>query len=194
MRELALHVMDIVQNSLSAGADKVLLELEEDLPRELLTIRISDNGKGMTGEQAQQAVHPFYTTGPKKAGLGLPLFREAARRTGGELFVGSEPQKGTSVTAVFHTASIDMAPLGDINGTVMLLIVCNPGIELVFSRKRRTAAGKETAFCLCEKTLPGLSRKTPAAAPEIKKWLEKQTKTLCAEREKPVLEKGLEYF
>lgn len=194
MRELALHVMDIVQNSLSAEADRILLELEEDLSRELLTICISDNGKGMTRQQAQQALHPFYTTGPKKAGLGLPLFREAAKRTGGGLFVESEPQRGTSVTAVFHTASIDMAPLGDINGTVMLLLVCNPGVELVFSRKRRTAAGKETAFCLCEKTLPGLSRKTPAAAPKIKKWLEEQTEALCAEQKDPVQEKGSKHF
>ena len=74
MRELALHVMDIVQNSLSAGADKVLLELEEDLPRELLTIRISDNGKGMTGEPGTAGSASFLHHRPQKSGAGASSF------------------------------------------------------------------------------------------------------------------------
>lgn len=191
MRELALHVMDLVQNSLSAGADQIVLELEEDLSLGLLTLSISDNGKGMTQEQAQQAVRPFYTTGPKKAGLGLPLFREAAKRTSGELFITSELQRGTKVTAVFHTSSIDMPPLGDINGTVRLLFVCNPDTELTFFRKRRVSAEKEAELCLCEATLQsilqGLSRSVPEAALRIGDWLEEQTRALYAKGSKTTL-------
>ena len=50
MRELALHILDLVQNSIEAGAGKVTLEIVEDLKSDTLAIRVSDNGKGMTQE------------------------------------------------------------------------------------------------------------------------------------------------
>ena len=50
MRELSLNVLDIAQNSLSAGATLVEITVTEDTAADQLTIVIKDNGRGMTGE------------------------------------------------------------------------------------------------------------------------------------------------
>ena len=48
MRELSLNVMDIVQNSISAGADLITLSVRESRREDSLVISIRDNGRGMT--------------------------------------------------------------------------------------------------------------------------------------------------
>ena len=51
MRELSLNVMDIAQNSISAGAGLITIEVREDRGEDTLSISIRDNGRGMTPEQ-----------------------------------------------------------------------------------------------------------------------------------------------
>lgn len=138
MRELALNLMDLAQNSIAAGASFISVKLEEDRARDLLVFRITDNGGGMTKEQAALAASPFYTTRTTRSiGLGLPLLKAEAERTGGELILRSSPGKGTEVAALFHPSHIDMVPLGDLEGTVRLLQTCNPQIKFSFSRECR---------------------------------------------------------
>ena len=104
MRELSLNVLDIAQNSISAGATLIEIEIREDTAGRLLTIRIADDGCGMTPEKLKSVADPFYTTRTtRKVGMGVPLFRMAAEMTGGGFEITSEPGKGTTVTALFHT-------------------------------------------------------------------------------------------
>lgn len=136
MRELSLNVMDIAQNSISAGASLITLEVEEDLTRDLLRISVKDNGRGMTPEQVQNVTDPFYTTRTtRKVGLGVPFFRMAAQLSGGDLTIQSAVGEGTTVTAVFGLSSIDRMPLGDMNGTISTLVQCNPQIDWVYTRR-----------------------------------------------------------
>ena len=73
MKELSLNILDITQNSLTAGATLVGISLIEDQAG-LLTLTISDNGRGMSEEIVKGVTNPFYTTRTtRKAGLGLPL-------------------------------------------------------------------------------------------------------------------------
>ena len=51
MKELSLNVLDVAQNSISAGATLVTIETIEDAAADRLYINILDNGKGMTPEQ-----------------------------------------------------------------------------------------------------------------------------------------------
>ena len=133
MRELSLNVMDIAQNSLSAGASLTQIVVEESSAEDTLTLKIIDNGRGMTAEQAARVTDPFFTTRTtRKVGLGVPLFKMAAEQTGGSFSIESEPGKGTTVTAVFKPSHIDMTPLGDINSTVGLLIYSNPDRDFIF--------------------------------------------------------------
>lgn len=136
MRELSLNVMDIAQNSISAGASLITLEVEEDLTRDLLRISVKDNGRGMTPEQVQNVTDPFYTTRTtRKVGLGVPFFRMAAQLSGGDLTIQSAVGEGTTVTATFGLTSIDRMPLGDMNGTISTLVQCNPQIDWVYTRR-----------------------------------------------------------
>ena len=135
MRELSLNVMDIAQNSVSARASMIGIDVMENVDK--LLIRISDNGRGMSPEQVKSVTDPFYTTRTTRdVGLGVPLFKQAAEQTGGELEIASEPGGGTVVKATFFTGHIDMTPLGDINETIVLLISCNTHIDFVYTREK----------------------------------------------------------
>ena len=97
MKELSLHLLDIAQNSISAGARHVDLRVEESGERLVLTV--ADDGRGMAPEFLAAVTDPFTTTRTtRKVGLGLPLLRLAAEQTGGSLAVESQEGKGTTVT------------------------------------------------------------------------------------------------
>jgi anti-sigma regulatory factor (Ser/Thr protein kinase) len=133
MKELSLHILDIAQNSIAAGADKVTIHIIEDTVADTLVIGIYDNGRGMDEEERAKVLNPFYTTRTtRKVGLGLPLFQAAARQCNGELFIESVSGRGTRVKAVFQHSHIDRAPIGDIIGTLLTLIVCNPNIHFKY--------------------------------------------------------------
>ena len=124
MRELSLHILDIVQNSREAGATLVELTIEEELTANRLTITVRDNGRGMDETQLARIFDPFYTTRrTRHVGLGLPLFKAAAERCNGDLTVTSEVGQGTVVQATFQHNHIDRAPLGDVTGTLMAIIL-----------------------------------------------------------------------
>ena len=136
MKELSLHILDVAKNSVKAGATLVGIDINTD--REgMMTIRISDNGCGMTEEVLKRVTDPFYTTRTtRKVGLGLPLLRFAAEQTGGSFSLTSSTEEGKSGTVVstrFNTNSIDCMPMGDIVSTVCTLIAGSPDIDFVFN-------------------------------------------------------------
>ena len=91
MEELSLHILDIVENSIRAGADEVEIRINEDEATDLLEIEIKDNGTGMDQSTLGKALDPFFTTkSVRKYGLGLSLFREAVQSAGGDMLIQSE--------------------------------------------------------------------------------------------------------
>ena len=136
MQELSLNVLDVAENSVRADASLVEITVEEDTAAGWLTIVIRDNGRGMTPEQVQTVIDPFYTTRTtRKVGLGVPFFRMAAQLSGGDLTIQSQVGAGTTVTATFGLTNIDRMPLGDMNGTISTLVQCNPQIDWVYTRR-----------------------------------------------------------
>jgi hypothetical protein len=124
MRELSLHILDVLQNSLEAGATLVELAIEEDLAADQLVITVRDNGRGMDEATLAHVIDPFYTTRKtRQVGLGIPLFQAAAERSNGDLTITSQVGKGTVVRAVFQHSHIDRAPLGDMTGTLLSFIL-----------------------------------------------------------------------
>ncbi len=141
MRELALHVLDLVQNSLRAGANLIEVEILEDTDLDRLTITVRDDGCGMEENLKEKVLDPFTTTRTtRKVGLGLPLLKMAAERAGGRLTLDSEPGKGTVVEAAFQHSHIDRMPLGDMAGTILTVIISNPKVNLVY---RHQVDGRE---------------------------------------------------
>ena len=140
MKELSLNILDITENSTKAKAELILIEIIDENP--LLTIKITDNGVGMTEDVLLSVANPFYTTRTtRKVGMGIPLFRLAAEQTGGSLSIESKhinefpDTHGTTVTAVFNKNHIDFTPLGDIVSTITTLIQGHPDVDFVFTHK-----------------------------------------------------------
>jgi anti-sigma regulatory factor (Ser/Thr protein kinase) len=136
MLELALHIMDLVQNSLAAGATRVEIEIGEFLAEDRLTIEIRDNGRGIPEEMIARVTDPFVTSRKARGvGLGLPLLKAAAESCGGGLEVRSETGRGTSVRARFRLSHIDRAPLGNIGETMGILIAGNPAVDFFYEHR-----------------------------------------------------------
>lgn len=146
MKELSLNILDIVENSVKAGA--ALTEILLGEADGVLTLCIRDNGCGMDAETVKRVTDPFYTTRTTRSvGMGLPLLKLEAQQTGGDVTVVSKDKKtdpddhGTEVTATFHTAHIDCPPLGDLPATIMTLVQGHPDTDFLFCHERQ---GKET--------------------------------------------------
>ncbi|MFA6926265.1 MAG: ATP-binding protein [Bacteroidales bacterium] len=133
MNDLALHLLDIVQNSLVAGASFITIEVDENPAGNLLTISVKDNGRGMSPEQVQKLSAPFFTSRTtRKVGLGVPLLEHTAEQSGGGLEVVSVPGKGTCLTTRFQYDHLDRPPLGDVANAVVLMISANPGVDFAY--------------------------------------------------------------
>ena len=141
MRELSLHILDIVQNSISAAASLISICIDEDIEGDRLTIKIKDNGRGIPEDILLHITDPFYTTRKtREVGLGLALFAQTARRCEGDLQVDSRIGEGTEVTAFFSFSHIDRPPMGDIKDTLLSLIALNPDLDFIY---RHSYGGRE---------------------------------------------------
>ena len=141
MKELSLNILDVAKNSVTAGATKIEILVEET--PEQLAITITDNGCGMTPEFVKRVTDPFTTTRTtRKVGMGLPLMKMEAQMSGGDLSIESTVGEGTTVTSWFDPGNIDMPPLGDLTSSITTLIQGSPDIDFVFTH--RTPAGEYT--------------------------------------------------
>ena len=183
MKELALHMLDIAQNSIAAGARRVVLTVEESGGR--IRLEAADDGRGMDPAFLARVTDPFTTTRTtRKVGLGLPLLRLAAEQTGGGLEIRSAPGKGTKVTAAFFSGHIDCPPLGDMAATVALLVQGLPeGMDLVYAHRR----GGETFQMDTAQLREILGPEVPLSLPEVTRWVEDYIRE--GERELPPEEK-----
>lgn len=128
-----MHIMDIFQNSITARATQISLEIRENMDEDNYTITIKDNGIGMSPEFVSKVTDPYVTTRTtRKIGLGIPLLKQNAERTGGEFAIISTEGIGTTVTANFVMNHPDRPPLGDIAGTMVLLAAANPEIVIQY--------------------------------------------------------------
>lgn len=136
MLELALHILDILRNTVEAGATCVELTVTEDEPADRLTITVRDNGRGMTEQTVQRVLNPFYTTRTTRhVGLGLPLYAAAAEAAAGSLTICSRPGEGTTVEATFQLNHPDRQPLGDMAGTLVAFLLAERAPELRYTHR-----------------------------------------------------------
>lgn len=144
MRELSLHILDIVQNSIAAEATFVEISIEERTKEDLFIIRIIDNGRGMDKEFLKKVTDPFVTTRKtRKVGLGISLFKAAAERCNGCFAIESELNVGTTIEATFERNHIDRAPLGNMAETMITLIMAQDQVDYLY---RHVLDQKEFVF------------------------------------------------
>jgi len=167
MRELSLHILDALQNSVEAGASRIKLTIEEDMTADRLTIIINDNGRGMDTETVKKAVDPFYTTRTTRhVGLGLPLFAAAAQQCNGNLTLESELGKGTSLKIIFQHSHIDRAPVGDICGSLLTLLLAKSHVDLHYVHR---VNGRQFEFDTTD--IRAKLSDVPLSHPAVRDWL-----------------------
>jgi len=131
MEDISLHILDIAENSLRAGAQNIIIRVIEH--NNTLTLEIEDDGKGMKEEMLRNATNPFFTTKHgKKFGLGLSLLSQAAQEAGGEVKIENCKMHGIKIIASFNMDNIDSKPLGDLNKTIRVLKATHPEVNFMF--------------------------------------------------------------
>ena len=149
MREIALHLLDIAENSVAAQSKSISIHVHEDLLHDMLSASVIDDGRGMDADTAQQVQDPFYTTRTtRNVGLGIPLLKLAAEQAEGSFCLQSEPGKGTWVEAEFRHSNIDRMPLGDLASTFLTLLISHPQIDWTFLYRvtERNKASRDFLF------------------------------------------------
>lgn len=143
MEDLSLHVLDLAENALAAGATRIGIAVNENEKRDLLVLRVTDDGRGMTAEEKKRALDPFFTTKRKRTGLGLALLAQTAGLCGGAVAVESARMKGTKITARFRYHHIDRPPLTKMAETMMMLVFGHPEVDIRYRHRRN---GRVFAF------------------------------------------------
>ncbi|HEY5141563.1 MAG TPA: ATP-binding protein [Methylococcales bacterium] len=130
MRELSLHILDLVENSVRAGASVICVGIAVDSVSDSLVISVEDNGPGF-GVPAETAFDPFYTTKEgKKMGLGLSLFRGTVERASGNVWAGkSEHFGGAAIRATMWLGHVDRSPMGNLARSMAGMVCTNPEID-----------------------------------------------------------------
>ena len=82
---LIAHVVtNILKNAVEAGATSITLAAYT-APDDSVCIDISNNGKPIPSEEAQQIFVPFFTTKPTGSGIGLSISRQIMKQSGGSI-------------------------------------------------------------------------------------------------------------
>ena len=168
MREIALHLLDIAENSAAAESQNISIEVHEDLHSDRLSTRVVDDGRGMDAETVQQVQDPFYTTRTtRNVGLGIPLLKLAAEMAEGSFRLQSEPGKGTQLEAVFRHSHIDRMPLGDIASTFLTALISHPNIHWTFVYQVTDKSGDSRDFVFDDAELKTELGDLPLTEPEV---------------------------
>ena len=175
-----MHVLDIAQNSIKAGARLVTVSFEND-GNGMLTFAVKDDGCGMSPEFLSRVTDPFTTTRTtRKVGLGIPMLKQSAEMCGGAFGIESKVGEGTRIHASFDTRNIDCIPLGDICDSLLSLVVLNPNEpEFLFLA---TAPSQEAVFDT--RQLREVLGGVPLNEPDVIAWM----KESIDEEFKPILE------
>lgn len=168
MRELSLHILDLVQNSIEAGSSIVRLDIIENKAEDFLSITVSDNGRGMHKDEIIAVRDPFVTSRTtRRIGLGLPLIEMYTKMCEGSLSIKSKKGTGTMVEAVFKYGHIDRPPLGNIKDTIKTIIIANPYLDFQYSHTVNNHRFKFEADDI-RASLDGI----PISHPEVIQWLD----------------------
>jgi len=169
MKELSLHILDLVQNSLRAQAKCVCIWVKDSAAEDRLEIVIKDDGLGMDKALLAKVTEPFVTTRTtRKMGMGIPLFQMAAELTGGGFGIDSAPGQGTTLQGVFVRSHIDAPPLGDMPETLVTLVHGAPDPDIDFSYRYETDTQTLT---FDTKEIREILEDVPLNTPDVLGWI-----------------------
>jgi len=172
MKDLSLHILDIMQNSIEAEASLIKLVIEENISDNYLIIKIDDNGQGINKEDLQKVVDPFVTSRKtREVGLGLALLKRTASLCDGTLKLDSKKGKGTELKAEFKYDHIDRPPLGKIPETLTTIISTNPELDIIYRH-----IFEEQEFIFDTKEVRKELEAVKINHPQVLEWIERYLK------------------
>jgi hypothetical protein len=135
-RDLSQHLLDIVENSVNAGASLVHIDIEQDTERDHLTICVRDDGRGIDPTMLPDITDPWVTTRTtRRVGLGIPFLKQTAEMCDGDFEIDSQPGRGTRICAMFRWSHIDRPPVGSLVDTLLCMIVGYPAVNFVYHHR-----------------------------------------------------------
>jgi len=133
MKTIDLHIIDIIHNSIKAGASEIIIRLTVSEKDNSILLSIEDNACGISEEMLEKIRSEFYSSRKERnVGMGLALLNFQATQTGGYFDISSQICKGTKVVAKFVKNHIDCQPIGDIAGCVSSFICQFENINFSF--------------------------------------------------------------
>lgn len=181
MKDISLHILDIVHNATRAQATKISISIDEDMDENSFVLTIEDNGKGIDPKMLPEIFDPWTTSRKtRKVGMGLPLLRHNAMQAGGDLSVSSVPGSGTKIEAEFEHQHIDRPPAGDLAGVVIQLLSSFPDIQFIYTHKTREGMFKMDSEEIRE-ILGGVSLNEPEIRNHIREMITENLQAIGAE-------------
>ena len=112
-RYLRQSLLNIVENAFAAmpGGGKLTISVKLDGNYE--TIRVEDTGTGIDEDHLAKIFEPYFTTKASGTGLGLTVVYKVIKEHRGDIFVSSEPGKGTVFTIKLPVPATERKALGD---------------------------------------------------------------------------------
>jgi signal transduction histidine kinase len=154
VHDLSLYLLELLENSVRAGAKQVEISLLLDEATDELRLTVDDDGQGLDASP-ERVLDPFYTTkADKKTGLGLSLLKADAQAADGDLIIGPSPiLGGARVQTHMRLDHVDRVPMGDISSTISVTAFTNPEVQFFVNLTG-------------DKFYPPLLRGSPVAAAE----------------------------
>ena len=181
MVDLAMHMMDIAQNSIRAEAKNIEISFIENNTENTLIFAVKDDGTGMSPETVAKLSDPFFTfRTTRKVGLGVPFLKMTCEQTDGKLEIKSEIGIGTEIRAIYKTNHPDCIPLGDLAGYMILLLIGNPGINFKFLYQLDDEKFEMSTSELADNRIDDLSNAQMSSA--VKEYIRENLKELFGKR------------
>jgi anti-sigma regulatory factor (Ser/Thr protein kinase) len=167
VKELALYILDLAENSISAGAKHVSIDVQANSKSDKLIVRISDYGKGMSADLLARVTDPFVTSRKERRfGLGLPFFKDLVEQCEGSFSINSEEGKGTTVEGTMKLSSVDLVPMGDMGATIVSMLVSNPSLDIIYS-----FVFDDYDFCFDSEEVRRLLGNVSITEPSVLQWI-----------------------
>jgi len=178
MQDISLHLLDIIENSVRAGARRIRIRIINNTQDNYLRLIVEDDGCGMDNETLMQAQNPFYTTKEdriKKVGLGIPLFKQNAELCNGSFDLTSQPGLGTVLTAEFQTDHIDRMPLGSLEDTLLGAIIGHQDVDF-YINLISCDKGKQQSFHFDTEVIKSELGDIPLTYPDVIEYIQQSIK------------------
>jgi hypothetical protein len=128
VKDLSLHLLDILENSSKAGGRAV--QIDFDWHGTFLKMTIADDGPGFPESVRMNPTDPYTTTRTtRNVGFGLAFLQEAAEQTGGHIFLGKSQAGGVLIVADFDFSHADAKPIGLIEEAMVSAIAAWPHMD-----------------------------------------------------------------